>query len=92
MSEKVKVKISEKAGRPEKGVPEPAELPVIAMRGIVLFPRMILHFDVARAASVRALNAAVQGDRKIFMVAQKATKSSPICSSRSGWWRRSSRF
>ena len=35
MSEKVKVKISEKAGRPEKGVPEPDELPVIAKRGIV---------------------------------------------------------
>ncbi|MCI8442943.1 MAG: endopeptidase La [Provencibacterium sp.] len=78
MSEKVKVKISEKTGRSDKNAPEPIELPVIAMRGIVLFPRMILHFDVARAASIRALNAAVQGDRKIFMVAQRETENEEI--------------
>ena len=78
MSEKVKVKVSEKAFKPEKSAPEPIELPVIAMRGIVLFPKMVLHFDVGRAVSIRALNAAVQGDRKILMVAQKDTGDDEI--------------
>lgn len=71
MSEKVKVKISERPVKAERPEQEPLELPVIAMRGIVLFPRMILHFDVTRATSIQALNAAIQGNRKVFMVAQK---------------------
>lgn len=46
-------------------------MPALAMRGIVIFPKMVIHFDVAREKSVEALKAAVDGDRKIFLVTQK---------------------
>ena len=47
------------------------EMPVLALRGLVLFPNMILHFDVGREKSVLALNEAIGGSRKILLVAQK---------------------
>ena len=46
-------------------------MPALAMRGLVIFPRMILHFDVGREYSVKALRAAAEGSRRIFLVAQK---------------------
>lgn len=46
-------------------------LPLMAMRGLVLFPKMILHFDVGREKSIRAVNKAMSADRKIYLVAQK---------------------
>ncbi len=46
-------------------------LPLMAMRGLVLFPKMILHFDVGREKSIRAVNKAMGADRKIYLVAQK---------------------
>ena len=46
-------------------------MPALAMRGLVIFPRMILHFDVGREYSVNALRAAAEGSRRIFLVAQK---------------------
>lgn len=46
-------------------------LPAIAVRGIVIFPSMILHFDVARKKSVSALEAAMANGQEIFLVAQK---------------------
>jgi ATP-dependent Lon protease len=46
-------------------------MPALPMRGIVIFPRMILHFDVGRDKSVNALKAAANGARKIFLVAQR---------------------
>jgi len=48
-----------------------ARIPLLAMRGIVLFPQMVLHFDVGRDKSIYALNEAMNGDRMIFLVAQK---------------------
>ena len=47
------------------------EMPVLAMRGVVIFPNMTLSFDVGRAKSMAALKAATAGDRLIFLVAQK---------------------
>jgi ATP-dependent Lon protease len=47
------------------------KLPLLAMRGIVLFPNMILHFDVGRKKSIDALNQAMDTDRTIFLVTQK---------------------
>lgn len=47
------------------------QLPMMAMRGIVIFPYMITHFDVGRPKSVKALEAAMAGDQKIFLVAQR---------------------
>lgn len=46
-------------------------MPVLALRGLVLFPHMVLHFDVGREKSLHALNMAMGTDRKIFLVAQK---------------------
>lgn len=49
----------------------PENMPVLALRGLVLFPRMVLHFDVGREKSLHALNMAMSHDRKIFLIAQK---------------------
>ncbi len=46
-------------------------LPMLVMREVVVFPNMIMHLDVSRPASVKAVNAAVEGDRYIFLTAQR---------------------
>lgn len=46
-------------------------LPALAMRGLVIFPGMVLHFDVGRDKSVKALKSATSTDRKVFLVTQK---------------------
>ncbi len=46
-------------------------MPALAMRGLVVFPKMILHFDVGRDYSVKAIKEAADGDRRIYLVAQK---------------------
>ncbi len=45
-------------------------LPVLAIRGLVFFPGMMLQFDVARKKSVLAVAEAVEKDRLIFLVTQ----------------------
>lgn len=53
-------------------------LPAIALRGLVVFPSMVLHFDVGRERSINALKAAAKGDGEIFLAAQKdAGETSP---------------
>ena len=53
-------------------------LPLLALRGLSVFPDMLLNFDVERAMSTGALEAANNGDRKIFLLAQKdITKEAP---------------
>lgn len=44
---------------------------MVALRGLVLFPKMILHFDVGREKSILALNAAMKGGKRVFLTAQK---------------------
>ena len=46
-------------------------MPVLPLRGMMVFPHMVLHFDVGRPKSVAALEKAMTGDQKIFLVAQK---------------------
>ena len=46
-------------------------LPALAMRGIVMFPAMTLHFDVGREQSIRAIREAMAQDKRIFLAAQK---------------------
>ena len=46
-------------------------LPMLPLRGLSVFPAMLLTFDVERNASVAALDAAVRGDHLIFLAAQK---------------------
>ena len=46
-------------------------LPMLVLRGLVCFPDMVIHFDVGRLKSVAALNAAMENDQRIFLVAQR---------------------
>lgn len=45
--------------------------PLLALRGLVAFPDMMLTLDVGRKKSVRALNAAMEGNTPIYLVTQK---------------------
>lgn len=47
------------------------ELPVIPLRGLVVFPEMVLHFDVGRKKSSAALKNAMQTNQKVFLVCQR---------------------
>ena len=46
-------------------------MPTLALRGLTIFPNMMLHFDVARPASIRALDEAMAAGSPIFLVTQK---------------------
>ncbi len=46
-------------------------MPVIALRGLTVFPNVLIHFEVAREASVRALEAAMTAGSPVFLVGQK---------------------
>ena len=46
-------------------------MPVIALRGLTVFPNVLIHFEVAREASVRALEAAMTAGTPVFLVGQK---------------------
>jgi len=47
------------------------ELPVLAMRGMVIFPETLIHFDVGRKMSALAIENAMQNNRKILVVSQR---------------------
>ncbi|NCB62483.1 MAG: endopeptidase La [Clostridia bacterium] len=51
--------------------PEFMTMPVLALRGLTIFPNMLLHFDVGREASIKALDSAMAEGQPIFLVAQK---------------------
>lgn len=46
-------------------------LPVIPLRGLTVLPSMVLHFDISREKSIRAVEAAMAADQAIFLVTQK---------------------
>lgn len=46
-------------------------LPILALRGLTIFPGCILSFDVEREISIRALERAMESDQRIFLVAQR---------------------
>ncbi len=46
-------------------------LPVLPLRGLTAFPEMLIHFDVGRAMSVKALETAMKDGQWIFLTAQK---------------------
>lgn len=48
-----------------------ARLPMLALRGLVVYPNMVLHFDVGRKKSVLALNEAMGNNQLVFLVTQK---------------------
>ncbi len=49
-------------------------MPVLPLRGLTVFPYMILHFDVGRIKSVKALEEAMINNQLIFLVAQRDAK------------------
>ena len=50
---------------------QPVSLPLLPLRGLMVFPYMVLHFDVGRKKSIAALEQAMLGDQRIFLVAQR---------------------
>lgn len=46
-------------------------MPVLALRGLTVFPKNTIHFDVGREKSVRALDKAMSADQRIYLVTQK---------------------
>ncbi len=46
-------------------------LPILALRGLNIFPGMLLNFDVGRSISISALNFAMNADQEIFLVTQR---------------------
>lgn len=61
MSEKVKVKIARNV----------IHLPAIALRGLVVFPNNIVHFEVGRPKSIAAIESAMHTNSNVFLVAQR---------------------
>ncbi len=47
------------------------QMPVLALRGMVVYPMQTVHFDVAREKSVKAIEQAMDGDQILFLVPQK---------------------
>ena len=46
-------------------------LPVVALRGMTILPDMVIHFDVSRERSVKAIEEAMLRDQRVFLVTQK---------------------
>lgn len=46
-------------------------MPAIALRGTTILPDMIVHFDISRSKSVKAVEEAMTQDQKIFLITQK---------------------
>jgi ATP-dependent Lon protease len=58
---------------------EPLELPLLPLRDVVVFPHMVIPLFVGRPKSIKALEAAMEGGRRIMLVAQKAAaKDDPV--------------
>ncbi len=47
------------------------KLPAVALRGIVILPGMIAHFDISRSKSIRAIEESMMDEQHVFLVAQK---------------------
>ncbi len=57
------------------------DLPLLPLRDVVVFPHMVIPLFVGRAKSIKALELAMEGDRRIMLVAQKtASKDEPAVS------------
>src|SRR6476620_5330030 len=51
---------------------EPMDLPLLPLRDVVVFPHMVIPLFVGRPKSIKALEAAIEAERRIMLVAQKA--------------------
>ena len=69
-------------------------LPVLPLRGLMLFPNMVLHFDVGRQKSVMALERGMTDRQRFFWSARRmrASRNRPgMIFAKSGQWRKSGR-
>ena len=66
MSEKVTIKVERKE----------LHLPTIALRGLVVFPNNLVHFEVGREKSIAAVEWAMANNSNVFLVAQKEMETS----------------
>ena len=66
MSEKVTIKVEHRE----------LHLPTIALRGLVVFPNNLVHFEVGREKSIAAVEWAMANNSNVFLVAQKAMETS----------------
>ena len=58
--------------------PEPASLPLLPLRDVVVFPHMVIPLFVGRPKSIKALDVAMDAGKHILLVAQKsAAKDDP---------------
>ena len=46
-------------------------IPAVALRGMTILPGMVAHFDISRDKSLKAVETAMKGDQKLFVVTQK---------------------
>ncbi len=51
------------------------EIPLLPLRGILVFPHMVIHLDVGREKSVKAIEEAMLGERTIFLATQKEAQT-----------------
>jgi ATP-dependent Lon protease len=65
------IKLSADHDRPVLALPAGADLPVVPMRDFVLFPQMISPIYIGREKSKRALDCAMEGDKRIVVVTQR---------------------
>ena len=64
---------------PQTLLTEPADLPLLPLRDVVVFPHMVIPLFVGRPRSIRALEAAMEASKSIMLVAQKsAAKDDPV--------------
>ena len=57
----------------------PIDLPLLPLRDVVVFPHMVIPLFVGRPKSIKALEAAMEAERRIMLVAQKAAaKDEPL--------------
>ncbi len=47
------------------------EIPVLALRDVVVYPQMVIPLFVGREKSIRSLDLAMEGDKQVFLIAQK---------------------
>lgn len=67
----IKERLSLTYGNTREADAYPARLPLLPMRGVVVFPHTTLHFDEGRPKSLRALNEAMGRDQYLFLSTQK---------------------
>ena len=47
------------------------QMPILALRGLTVFPDQTVHFDIGRPKSIKALETAMKGNQTLFLVPQK---------------------